>query len=222
MNDEHNNNSKPQDDSFRFDQADLEDEEVHQIHDQLKREKEEPTEGFAVPPMLIVFISMFLCLWAGYEISHSSGDFRWDVYDPRFDASAHTAGPKEFDPIARGKKVFNNCIACHQSSGTGIPGVFPPLAGSDWIGKSPDILTRIVLNGLSGEIEVNGTIYSNAMTAFNSLSDKDVASVISYIRNSWGNAFDIVSIEEVAAIRASVGSRSSPFTASELLEMFPE
>ena len=210
-----------EDKEMRFDRADLEDHEVQNIHSQVGREKEEPKEGFAFPPLIIVFMCMGLCLWAGFEISHSSGGFKWDVYDPDKKSTGKEVA-KVYDPIKAGKRVYNNCIACHQANGMGVPGAFPPLAGSDWMGKSPDILARIVIYGLSGEIVVNGETYNNVMTPLSNLSDKEVAAVLSYTRNAWGNQYSIVTEEEVAAVRAAVGSRSSPYTAAELLEQFPD
>lgn len=223
MKDEHLKNSEANDSSSRFDKANLEDQEVQDLHNQVKREKGEPSEGKAPLPMLVFFGCMLLCLWVGFYFNMASpGGMRWDVFDPNEKVSGGVSAEKVYDPIASGKKVFNNCVACHQASGAGIPGVYPPLAGSDWVGKSPEILTRIVLHGLSGEIVVNGETYNNAMTAFSNLSDKKIAAVLSYVRNSWGNQYPIITEEEVAAIRANAGSRSSPYTAGELLEMFPE
>ena len=223
MNDDQHNKSQSEDEAFRFDRSDLEDQEVQKIHAQLMREKEEPREGFAAPPMIILFMCMFLCLWAGAELTKSSAGFRWDAYDPNYNPNGGQGAAKAYDPVAHGKRVFNNCIACHQASGEGVPGTYPPLKGSNWLGKSPEVLARIVLNGLSGEIVVNGNTFNNVMTPFNNtLSDKDIAAVLSYVRNSWGNSHPIVEEAEVAAVRAAVGDRSSSYTPAELLEMFPE
>lgn len=222
MNDDQQKPPQSEDEAFRFDRSDLEDQEVQKIHAQLMREKEEPREGFAAPPMIILFMCMFLCLWAGAELTKSSADFRWDAYDPDYNSGGGGGAAKPYDPLVRGKRVFNNCITCHQTSGEGLPGIYPPLKGSDWVGKSPEVLVRIVLNGLSGDIVVNGNPYNSVMSPFNNLSDKDIAAVLSYVRNSWGNSYPIVEETEVAAIRATVGSRSASYTPAELLEMFPE
>lgn len=225
MSDDPKKNPQNSGDLPQFERAGLEDSEVQQIHSPQEREKAEPTEGFAVPPLVVVFFSMVVCLWVSWYAPQFMGGFKWDVYDPHYDPEAVTAaGPVAYDPIARGKRIYtNNCQVCHQQTGAGVPGVYPPLANSDWVGKSPEILTRIVLNGLAGEITVNGQVYNSAMTAFGSmLSDKEIAEVLSYVRNSWGNEYPLVEEAEVTAIREAVGGRTTTYSAAELLEAFPE
>ncbi len=102
-----------------------------------------------------------------------------------------------------GKAVYNaNCAACHQPDGRGVGGAFPPVMKSDYLmadkGRSIDVL----LKGLSGKITVNGEEYNSVMPAL-SLSDDQVASVLTYIRNSFGNKGDMVKAAEVAARRSS-------------------
>lgn len=106
--------------------------------------------------------------------------------------------------MAVGEKVYGqNCIACHQADGYGVPGVFPPLAQTEWVSGDNTRLISVVLNGLQGEITVNGEIYNNAMTAHNFLSDEEVAGVLTYVRQSFGNDSEPISVEEVAEVRAS-------------------
>lgn len=106
--------------------------------------------------------------------------------------------PKETHP---GEAVYQSyCITCHQVDGSGVPGMYPPLWDEKWIG-SKDTLIHIALNGQSGEIEVDGEIYSNLMPPHNHLSDQEIANVLSYIRVSFGNDFEPVKKEEVAAAR---------------------
>ncbi len=222
MSDDPKKNPQSNSDAQNYDRAGLEDSEVQQIHSPLAREKEEPSEGFAMPPLVVVFFSMIVCLWVSWYAPQFMGGFKWDVYDPDYDPDA-VAGPVVYDPIAKGKRVFTNkCQVCHQQTGTGVPGVYPPLAGSDWMGKSPEILVRIVLNGLAGEITVNGNQYNSAMTAFGAeLSDKQIAEVLSYVRNSWGNEYPLIEESEVTAIREAVGTRSTTYSADELLALVP-
>jgi nitrite reductase (NO-forming) len=84
-----------------------------------------------------------------------------------------------------------------------MPGVFPPLAGSDWLGRGNDELIRIVLNGLSGPITVSGQDYNSVMPPMSQLTDDEVANILTYALNSWGNPGGRVSKEEVARVRAS-------------------
>ncbi|MGB0999313.1 MAG: c-type cytochrome, partial [Flavobacteriales bacterium] len=86
-----------------------------------------------------------------------------------------------------GKQIYaQTCFACHQAEGQGIPNAFPPLAKSDYMNADVDRTIGIVLHGLTGEITVNGEVYNSVMTA-QRLSDEEVANVLTYVYNSWGN-----------------------------------
>jgi nitrite reductase (NO-forming) len=101
-------------------------------------------------------------------------------------AKAIKAKTKE-EQIASGKQIYaRTCVACHQANGQGVASAFPPLAKSDYLNKDVNRSIDIVLNGLSGEIEVNGKKYNNIMTK-QVLSDDEVADVLTYVYNSWGN-----------------------------------
>jgi nitrite reductase (NO-forming) len=108
--------------------------------------------------------------------------------------------------IEAGKAHFaGTCATCHQANGEGMPGVFPPLAKSDLIAKDPKHPIDIVLHGLSGKVTVNGTDYNSVMPPMNQLSDDEVANIVTYVLNSWGNPGGQVSVEEVKAARAKGG-----------------
>ena len=103
------------------------------------------------------------------------------------------------------------CAACHQPTGQGLPGAFPPLAGSDWMAaRSSEELIASVLAGIQGEITVNGVKYNSVMPAMSHLSDTDVAAILTYVNSSWGNSGPAVSVEQVAAVRAGKGVSSDP------------
>ena len=105
--------------------------------------------------------------------------------------------------MARGKRVFEaNCMACHQGSGEGIANVFPPLAKSDFLMADKNRSIQIVSKGLSGSIKVNGKTFNSVMPA-QALNNEDIASVLTYVRNSFGNSGDIVTVQDVVAGRAS-------------------
>lgn len=100
-----------------------------------------------------------------------------------------------------GKKVYNKyCKACHQSNGEGVPGVFPPLTPNGYIADKKQIIA-IVLNGMSGKADVNGTSYNGVMAAHSHLTNKELADVISYVRSSFGNKHDAVTPDEIEAAR---------------------
>jgi nitrite reductase (NO-forming) len=103
--------------------------------------------------------------------------------------------------IERGKKVYTaQCLTCHMEYGTGIETVYPPLAKSDYLMADKNRSIRQVLEGLTGEITVNGVKYNAIMTAFD-LTDEEVSDVLNYIRNSWGNKGEAIKPEDVMAVR---------------------
>lgn len=131
-------------------------------------------------------------------------------------AGAAAAVPRAADP---GEEVYvAACAACHMPNGTGIPGAFPPLAGSRWITGDERLVVRIVLHGLTGDIEVEGDTYSGLMPPLGgTLSDGEIAAVATYVRRSWGNAAAAVSAATVARERAATAGRTSPWTVPELM-----
>ena len=111
-------------------------------------------------------------------------------------------GPKtKAERIALGRRLFTICAACHQPTGRGLPNLFPPLAGSDYLNADKNRAIKLILHGRQGEVVVNGMKYNNNMPAF-PLSDQDVANVLTFVYNSFGNAGLEVTPEEVKAQRA--------------------
>jgi len=108
------------------------------------------------------------------------------------------------------------CSACHQPEGQGLPFAFPPLAGSEWITGDPETPIRIVLLGLSGQIQVKGTSFDLVMPPPPGLDDAKIAEAISYARTSFGNSASAVDAELVKKVRDSLGGRATPWTAREL------
>ncbi len=104
---------------------------------------------------------------------------------------------------ANGMKVFTtNCSSCHQANGKGQAGVFPPLAGNAVVTGPPDKVIHIVKDGLSGKIMVGSTTYNGQMPAWKgTLSDPDIAAVITYVRASWGNHASAVTPAQVTATK---------------------
>ncbi|GAB5522584.1 MAG: hypothetical protein Roseis2KO_04560 [Roseivirga sp.] len=106
------------------------------------------------------------------------------------------------ESMERGKGIYDGtCTVCHMGEGQGLPGVFPPLAKSDYLMADLDRSIKAVIEGLTGEIEVNGTKYNGVMQA-SGLDDKDIADVLNYVRNSWGNKGKMVKESQVAKVRA--------------------
>lgn len=173
--------------------------------------------------LLVMIILFAVMIFAGLiYIDRNSGGFSPLVYAPYRDlkevADAHpTTGP---NVLATGERIYGmSCGSCHQASGSGQAGTFPPLARSEWVNEpDPARLIRIALVGAQGPITVNGQEWNLVMSAnantFN-LSDEDVAAVLSYVRQAWGNKAPIVKQEEVKAVRDQIGVRFQ-FTAQEL------
>jgi nitrite reductase (NO-forming) len=106
--------------------------------------------------------------------------------------------------IDAGAVLFKGtCSVCHQESGQGIPGVFPPLAGSDFLMADPKRAIHIVLNGLSGEVKVNSNTYNSVMPPMSQLNEDEVANILTYVMNSWGNQGGAVNREDVSKVRAT-------------------
>jgi nitrite reductase (NO-forming) len=117
------------------------------------------------------------------------------------DNNAATPARNPAERIAFGKRLFDaNCAACHQPDGTGMAGAFPPLAASDFLNADKARAIATVIMGRSGPITVNGEAYDGVMPAL-LLSDEDVANVLTYVYNSWGNNQSVVTPAEVAAAR---------------------
>ncbi len=116
------------------------------------------------------------------------------------------------DAMAAGEALFlANCAVCHQPTGVGLPGAFPPLSGSDSFRKlTPRDIATNVLRGRMGKITANGVEYNNIMPAMIQLNDQDVAHVTTYVLNSWGNQGGALTIDEVSALRAELGVTSDP------------
>ena len=103
--------------------------------------------------------------------------------------------------IESGHRLFTICAACHQPTGRGLPNLFPPLAGSDFLNADKNRAIQIVIAGRQGEVVVKGIKFNNNMPSF-PLADQDVANVLTYVYNSFGNSGLEVTPEEVQAVRA--------------------
>lgn len=108
-----------------------------------------------------------------------------------------------------------NCAPCHQTTGLGLPAIFPPLAKSDYLLADRDRSIRIAIQGISGPVVVNGAEYQGVMPAPAPLNDEQIADILTYIRGSWGNDADAVTAAQVKTVRAALTSadsdKSDPF-----------
>jgi mono/diheme cytochrome c family protein len=181
----------------------------------------EPKAGVAAMPIWLLISLLVIFFFSGLYFDARGGWFSPQVYAP-YESPAQLAlfQPSGDDGgIGRGKVVYEQvCALCHGTDGAGKPGQAPPFAGSEWVvADSVGRLVRIPLQGLNGPIKVKGVEWNLAMPAMGAaLSDEDLAALLSYMRNSWGNKASIVTPEQVKAIRTATASRTQPWTGSEL------
>lgn len=176
-----------------------------------EREQEEPSERNRPIPLIVAAITLAVVIFAVAYILLSEPFGRVDLGDRRTvaDLSAPAAGAA--GAAADGKQVFTaNCVACHQATGKGLPGVFPPLDGSEWVGGDERTVANILLHGVSGELTVMGNTFKGAMPSFQQLSDAELAAVASYIRAEWSNKAGAIK-PELFATERKASTRSTPF-----------
>ncbi len=202
-------------------QSGASDDSIQQVHDKLQHTKPEKAVGYSAFPLVLLGVMCTLVFFGSIYLVHYSAHFDATIYNERQKPRSGAAEIITVTPAQLGKKVYAQiCVACHQATGQGIPGVFPPLAGSEWAVGSEERIILIVLHGVNGKITVSGKDYDNAMASLgSSLKDDQIANVLTYVRQEWGNNAPAVSPETVAKIRAETASRTSPWTAAELLRI---
>ena len=197
------------------------------MNDPLLRENEEPREDKSPIPVFMLFVFAALCFWGGIYLIEHSGGFSKNAYTFDYDPDAKVA-VVQIALFDRGKKIYNaQCVACHQTNGHGITGVYPPLAGSEWVLGHQQILARILINGMNGPMEVLGNPYNGNMPAFGpsglNLKPLDIAGVLTYVRQEWGNSGSDVLEDTMKQYMAEYGARTTPWTAEEIvLDLDPE
>jgi mono/diheme cytochrome c family protein len=179
------------------------------------REQRDPAERYRPLPWFVVMLIGAMAMWGVFYIHDMKGNLDSAYGDSRTPAAlmASAGAPAASSGAAAdGGQIFAaKCVACHQATGLGLPGVFPPLAGSEWVLGNDKVLVQIPLHGIAGSVHVKGAPYSGTMPVFNTLSDAEIAAVLSYVRSQWGNAAPTVSPATVAAGRKATQSRSTPF-----------
>ncbi len=203
----------------------------------VQREKPEPSlrrEGEAslgTFPLWLIILCGAAIFWAGGYLMLFSGAFRSDVYSERrwdpgmFFASGDGAGKGEEQTEKTSPQLGEifykqNCTTCHQATGLGAAGQYPPLAGSEWVTGNNKRLASILLHGLAGPITINGQkqAYSGVMQAWGpTLTDEKIAHILTYIRQAWGNSAPPVTPEQMAAARAALQGHAGAMTEEDLL-----
>ena len=131
---------------------------------------------------------------------------------------------------SRGSRIFqreSHCATCHQTSGQGSGVVYPPLVGSPWVTGSEERLIKLALHGMWGKMQVRGKVYDPSrgvppMTAFRDLlNDQEMADVLTFVRNTWGNRAAPIDANTVARVRAESSSRTTFWKPEDLEELHP-
>jgi mono/diheme cytochrome c family protein len=200
----------------------MSDEQLLRLHEQELESKPNDGGSYKLLPLGLLFFFSGLIFFGGTYLNRFSGHFSPGVFDER--AKPHVGGIEvaKVDPIVLGKKQYDSlCVTCHQPTGLGLPGIYPPLAKSEWAQGSEERVIRIVLHGLTGPITVEGTTFPGAvpMPAVGPTgagwSDDKIAAVLTYIRQEWGNKGAPITTEKVAEIRSKEGPHAA-WTAPEL------
>jgi mono/diheme cytochrome c family protein len=205
-----------------------ESEEVQEVHAAIQREKREPRVGLEPLSIWLIAVYGLAIFCAGAYLGRYSGNFSGDGLDPLGGPppTKKGAGPQgeqqqaELTPHDRGKKIFAaNCQTCHQANGLGVPGQYPPLAGSEFTTGGSRRPGMIVLKGLEGPVTVKGQKFGTAVMQpwDKTLTDQRIADVLTYERSEWGNSASPVTAEQIAALRKELANHPSSFTEPDLL-----
>lgn len=206
----------------------LNDDAIQEIHQKLIKDKELPKEGFSFLPIALIFLFAGVCFWGGIHIVTQGGEFRWDGYHPDYVAEDKTLSIPQKSLFEIGEKVFlAQCAQCHQNDGLGVAGVYPPLVDSNWVLGHQEVLARILINGMNGKVIVLGKTYNGNMPAFGpsglNLKPKQIAGVLTYIRQEWGNAGTEISEDTMKNYMAMYNARTTPWSSEELyVDLSPE
>jgi mono/diheme cytochrome c family protein len=144
----------------------------------------------------------------------------WIRWPERTDVPLPTIVATPEETIALGRRLYASCITCHGPSGLGQPGIYPPLAQSEWVTGDPERFAKILLHGLRGRLVVRGVEYNGLMPkpifgATNG-TDEELAAVMSYVRQAFGNDAPAVPPDLVGRVRSATQDRTQPWSVEEL------
>lgn len=181
-----------------------------------QRENPEPEEGDRPVPKAVFVLIAGLFLWGCYYLLAHTG-YPLGAGDARTPIVARDGA--DGGAVSGASVYAGNCAACHQAKGQGMAGTFPPLVGSRWVTEGNGrMAAAIVLRGLQGGIEVQGTVYDGQMPSFaGQLSDAEIAAVVTHIRTSWGNDAGAVSAGVVSEVRTALDGDAGPWKGGEAL-----
>ena len=196
-------------------------------HVRLSEFKHEPTKGFLQAPLIFVFVFGCLIFVCSIQLAHTTNGFQLHPPQEIVELTPEEKEALRLDrKVSSGEKVFAaRCASCHQTNGLGITGQYPPLAGSKWVTSDPGLITNIILKGLKGEIVVKGEKYGTSAAvnmAAVPINDREIANVVTYVRQAWGNEANEIFEDEVSSIRADSSDQQDQWTGDQLISMYPE
>ena len=203
-------------------------EEVQQVHAAIQREKREPRVGLEPLSIWLIVVYGLALFSGGAYLGRFSGNFSGESLDIAYIPSKGPGRPgapgggeaAPLTPAERGKKVFSaNCATCHQATGVGVPGQYPPLAGSEFLNGGSRRPLMIVLKGLQGPLTVKGQHYGTAVMQpwESTLNDQKISDVLTYVRQEWGNKGTPISVESVSALRKELAPRKESWSEADIL-----
>ncbi len=177
-----------------------------------QREQPDPYEGNHPIPRFILVIIALVFSFGIYYIATSNLSDAPELGDSRTIADL-TAQTGTKNGVVDGGQIYTaNCVACHQANGAGLPGVFPPLAASEWVTGKESVAAQILLHGISGSLTVKGAVYNGQMPAFqDKLNDTEIAAVLTHIRSNFGNTAGKVDAALVKTEREASKHRTQPW-----------
>src|SRR4030081_3086420 len=205
-----------------------ENEEVQEVHAAIQREKREPRVGLEPLSIWLIVVYGLAVFFGGAYLGRYSGNFSGDGLDPMGGpppAKKSAAGPgggeqqAELTPRDRGKKIYAaNCQTCHQANGLGVPGQYPPLAGSEFTTGGSRRPAMIVLKGLQGPVTVKGQKFGSAVMQpwDKTLTDQKIADVLTYERSEWGNNARLVAAVSIVLLRKQLAILPDSFVEADL------
>lgn len=192
--------------------------ETETSHQAQERENAEPEERIRPVPLAAAAITLAMVLFGVVYIFISEPFGNVGLGDRRTVADLSGPVPAAAGAAVDGKAVFAaQCAACHQATGKGLPGVFPPLDGSEWVQGDARTVANILLHGINGKISVAGADYNGAMPSFQQLSDAELAAVASHVRSTWSNKAPALSATLFEQERKA-STRTTPFEGGAALQ----
>jgi len=194
--------------------------DANRISEEQRLENSDPSEsGMPIPPGIFVLVAgmaifgFIYILTDDQPLPSAMGDQRTLAeLMPKAVAAPAKGGAAGVAAVDGAALYAARCAACHQATGAGLPGVFPPLAGSEWVAGKEETLAKILLHGIQGALTVKGSTFNGAMPAFkDQLSDAEIAALASHLRSQWGNSAPPLTADIVAKARAETAARAEPW-----------